>query len=103
MLLVSLKKVNEGNEVDFTCLGGLAGGTLALGLPEFIKKREKLAVKVDAIFSIKSEHLKWRMEVVTQKISPIKGHSKTYSDRGANKMPSGRRQSGFILRSFHKV
>ena len=26
--------------------GGLVGGTLALGLPEFNKKREKLAVKV---------------------------------------------------------
>ena len=30
--------------------GGLAGGTLALGLPEFNKKREKLAIKVVAIF-----------------------------------------------------
>ena len=30
--------------------GGLVGGTLALGLPEFNKKREKLAVKVADIF-----------------------------------------------------
>ena len=30
--------------------GGLAGGTLALGLPEFNKRREKLAIKVAAIF-----------------------------------------------------
>jgi len=29
-----------------SALGGLAGGTLALGLPEFNKKREKLAIKV---------------------------------------------------------
>ena len=30
--------------------GGLVGGTLALGLPEFNKKRENLAIKVAAIF-----------------------------------------------------
>ena len=38
------------SEVNLTeNAGGLVGGTLALGLPEFNKKREKLAIKVASV------------------------------------------------------
>ena len=54
MPLVS--KFEEGEcrrTVDMTHVaGGLVGGTLALGLPEFNKKRERLALKVGAILQL---------------------------------------------------
>ena len=54
MPLVS--KFEEGEcrrTVDMTHVaGGLVGGTLALGLPEFNKKRERLAVKVAGILQL---------------------------------------------------